>query len=150
MCHIPLLASQFQENDRATLRQQPNQSPTTLLPSIAKALKITTDDLRGRIAALRKDAHLTQVQLAQTLGVAQSTLNAYELGQRRVPVSALPILAKSLGVSLEELIGEKPAPSKRGPTPKLQQQMERLNRLPKAQQKFVMEMLEGVLSQAGR
>lgn len=108
------------------------------------------DDLGSRIAALRKDAHLTQVQLAQTLGVAQSTLNAYELGQRRVPVSALPVLAKSLGVSLEELIGEKPAPGKRGPTPKLQQQMERINQLPKAKQKFVMEMLEGVLSQAGR
>lgn len=107
-------------------------------------------DLGGRIAALRKDAHLTQVQLAQTLGVAQSTLNAYELGQRRVPVSALPVLAKSLGVSLEELIGEKPAPGKRGPTPKLQQQMERINQLPKAKQKFVIEMLEGVLSQAGR
>ena len=56
------------------------------------------------------------MQLAQTLGVAQSTLNAYELGQRRVPVSALPILAKSL----EELIGVKPALGRRGPTPKLQ------------------------------
>jgi transcriptional regulator with XRE-family HTH domain len=107
-------------------------------------------ELGSRIATLRKDAHITQVQLAQTLGVAQSTLNAYELGQRRVPVSALPILAKSLGVSLEELIGEKPAPGKRGPTPKLQQQMERINQLPKAKQKFVIEMLEGVLSQAGR
>lgn len=103
-------------------------------------------ELGRRIATLRKDAHITQVQLAQTLGVAQSTLNAYELGQRRVPVSALPILAKSLGVSLEELIGEAPRPGKRGPTPKLQQQMERINQLPKAKQKFVIEMLEGVLS----
>ena len=49
----------------------------------------------GRIAALHKVNQLTQVQLAETLGVAQSTLNAYELGQRRVPVSALPILART-------------------------------------------------------
>jgi transcriptional regulator with XRE-family HTH domain len=107
--------------------------------------------LGGRIAALRKEAHLTQVQLAQTLGVAQSTLNAYELGQRRVPVSALPTLAKALGVSLEELIGE-PAQAvrKRGPAPKLQQHIERIRQLPKAKQRFVMQVLESVLAQASR
>ena len=33
----------------------------------------------------------------------------------------------------------------RGPTPKLQQQMERFNHLPKAKQKVVMEMLDAVL-----
>ena len=39
---------------------------------------------------------------------------------------------------------------KRGPTPKLQQQMERITLLPKPKQKVVMEMLEGVLSQSVR
>ena len=38
----------------------------------------------------------------------------------------------------------------RGPTPKMQQQVERLSRLPKAQQRVVMQMLEGVLAQASR
>jgi hypothetical protein len=36
---------------------------------------------------------------------------------------------------------------KRGPTPLLQKQIERLNHLPKAQQKVVLKMLDGVLSQ---
>ncbi len=39
---------------------------------------------------------------------------------------------------------------KRGPTPKLQQQIERLSDLPQAKQRLVMKMLEGVLSQASR
>ena len=39
------------------------------------------------------------------------------------------------------------AAGKRGPTPLLQKQIERLNRLPKAQQKVVLRMLDGVLSQ---
>jgi hypothetical protein len=39
--------------------------------------------------------------------------------------------------------------AKRGPTPKLQRQLERLSRLPKAKQKFVSEMLDTVLQQAG-
>jgi transcriptional regulator with XRE-family HTH domain len=105
-------------------------------------------ELGGRIAQQHKESHLTQIQLAQTLGVSQPTINAYELGQQRVPVSALPVLAKSLGVSLEELLGESPAATKkRGPTPKLQQQVERLAQLPKAQQRVVMQMTDGVLAQ---
>lgn len=107
-------------------------------------------ELGSRVAQLRKDNHLTQAQLAQTLGVSQPTMNAYELGQRRIRVSALPVLARTLGVSLEELLGESPAATKkRGPAPKLQQQGERLARLPKAQQRVVMQMLDGVLAQAG-
>jgi hypothetical protein len=33
------------------------------------------------------------VQLAETLGILQQTMNAYEMGHRRVPVSALTLLA---------------------------------------------------------
>jgi hypothetical protein len=36
---------------------------------------------------------------------------------------------------------------KRGPAPKLQQQLERITRLPKAQQRFVMQMIDTVLQQ---
>jgi hypothetical protein len=48
-----------------------------------------------------------------------------------------------------ELDAEAP-PAKRGPTPKLQQQVERLSRLPQAKQRVVMEMLEGFLNQTAR
>lgn len=106
--------------------------------------------LGARIARLRKATDITQVQLAEFLDVSQQTVNAYEMGHRRMAISALPRLAKLLGVSIEELIGEKVPPAKRGPTPLLQKQIERLTSLPKAKQKLVMEMLEGVLSQASR
>ena len=74
-------------------------------------------ELGGRISELRKAQGMTQVQLAEVLGVAQQTLQAYEGGARRMPVSTLPLLAKTLGVSLEVLFGEesaKPVRSKRG------------------------------------
>jgi hypothetical protein len=58
--------------------------------------------------------------------------------------------SRALGVSVEALIGEKTPPAKRGPTPKLQQQVERLSRLPQAIQRAVMEMLERFLNQAAR
>ncbi len=107
--------------------------------------------LGKRIARLRKESNITQVQLAETLGISQPTMNAYELGQRRVPVSALPALSRELGVSVDELLGEtKAAARKRGPAPKWQQQIEVIAQLPKAQQRFVSQVLDTVLAQASR
>jgi transcriptional regulator with XRE-family HTH domain len=107
--------------------------------------------LGSRVAQLRQQAGLSQQVVADQIGVAQQTLAHYEVGRLRMPVSLLPKLAVLFGVAGDELLGMTGAASgKRGPPPKLQQQIERLQRLPKAKQKLVMEMLEGVLSQANR
>ena len=58
--------------------------------------------------------------------------------------------AIAMGV-YDELLGlHRGGSGRRGPTPLLQKQIERLKRLPKAQQKVVMQMLDGILSQSGR
>ena len=106
--------------------------------------------LGERIAAVRGERGLTQVQLADHLGVSQQQVLSFEKGRRRVPVSLLPLLAETLGVSIEHLLGQEAQLAKRGPTPKLQQQLERLNELPRSKQRFVSEMLDTVLQQAGR
>ena len=79
--------------------------------------------LGRRIAQLRKARNTTQTQLAEALGVAQQTVQAYAAGARRIPVSTLPLLARTLGVPLEVLFGEeaKAARSRRGPVPQWQQ-----------------------------
>ncbi|HNP65859.1 MAG TPA: helix-turn-helix transcriptional regulator [Woeseiaceae bacterium] len=105
--------------------------------------------LGARVAELRKARDITQVQVAEHLGVSQQTANAYETGYRRIPVSALPPLARFLGVSLDELVGETTQAKKRGPTPRLQQQLEQISQLPRAKQRFVIEMLDTVLQQTG-
>lgn len=63
-----------------------------------------------------------------------------------MPISTLPLLAKALAISIEELIGEPAKPGKRGPTPKLQQQLERVQSLPKAQQQAISKVLDSVLA----
>lgn len=76
---------------------------------------------------------------------------SYEVGRRRVPVSLLPALATTLAVSIETLLGQKDAsPGKRGPAPNLQQQMERIQYLSRAQQRFVIQVIDTVLAQQGR
>jgi len=56
-----------------------------------------------------------------------------------------------LHVSIEELIGnDARRNSKRGPASRLQQQLDQISQLPRAQQKFVSQMLDTVLQQASR
>ena len=106
--------------------------------------------LGTRIAQLRREQGLSQQALADQLGIAQQTFAHYEVGRARMPVSLLPELAKFFGVGVDDLLGLRNGTGKRGPAPKFQQQIERLGQLPKAKQKVVMEMLEGVLAQASR
>ena len=106
--------------------------------------------LGRRIAEARKAAGITQVELAQTLGIAQQTMAHYEGGVSRIGVETLQMVAKTLSVSIEELIGEESKPGKRGPVPKLQQQLERIGQLPKQQQRVLMQMIDGVLAQSSR
>jgi len=105
--------------------------------------------LGERIASLRRTHNVTQVQLAEALGVSQQTLQSYEVGRRRIPVSALQVVARSLAVSLDELFGSEAttARSKRGPASRLHQQIDAVAQLPKAKQQFVAEMLRNVLGQ---
>jgi len=103
--------------------------------------------LGQRIAERRKALGLTQTQLAEQLGIAQQTMAHYEGGTLRIAVALLSPLSTTLGMSLEELVGVPTKPGKRGPAPKLQQQLERVAALPKAQQRFVMQMLDTVLQQ---
>lgn len=106
--------------------------------------------LGAHIAELHKPHGLSQVQLAESLEPSQQMITSYEVGRRRAPVSLLPVIAHALAVSVEALIGEKDAtPAKRGPAPKLQQQMEAIHRLPQAQHRFVMQ-IDTVLAQHDR
>ena len=62
----------------------------------------------------------------------------------------LPALATTLATTVESLIGDASKPAKRGPAPKLQQQLDRISQLPKSQQRFVIQMLDTVIAQANR
>ena len=64
-------------------------------------------ELGERIAALRKTHSITQTQLAEALKVSQQTVQAYEVGRRRIPVSALPVVAQLLEVSLKNYLARR-------------------------------------------
>ena len=119
--------------------------------------EIMTDDekkfykqLGAHIAAIRKEHQITQVQMAKLLSISQQHVASYECGRRKVPVIALPRLAKIFGLTIDELLSVKKQPNKRGPVSALNRQVEQIRLLPRTKQKFVMDMLDTVIQQAGR
>ena len=108
--------------------------------------------LGQRIAERRKALGITQVQLAEVLGIAQQTMAHYEGGVARIAVESLRTLAQTLDVSMEELVGDADPKraTKRGPAPRIQRQLEQLQQLPKIKQQAILQVLDSVLAQAGR
>ena len=58
-----------------------------------------------RIRALREDSDLTQAFAASLVFVSQRTYADYELGNTRIPVDRLIILAKYYNVSMDYICG---------------------------------------------
>jgi transcriptional regulator with XRE-family HTH domain len=59
--------------------------------------------LGKRVAYLRKERHLTELELALKAKMAKSYLSDLERGQRNPTVKVLNRLAMALGVTIEEL-----------------------------------------------
>ncbi len=132
------------------IRSQRISGKTTMAAPISNEEQVFIAELGRRITALRKDAGMTQTQVAQALNVSQQAVQAWEAGRRRIQISILPAVARLLAVSLEDLLGEEPEKiaRKRGPAPKWQQLIEEIDSLPKAKQKMISEMLQALIVQA--
>ena len=104
-------------------------------------------ELGLRLAALRKESGMTQAQLGQRVGLSQQMIADYESGTRKhIPLCRLISLSDVLDVELNKLLAVSGSSQcKRGPTPRVQQLVERIHRLPKSRQKFVEEMLANAL-----
>lgn len=128
----------------------------TTFRSLKPGMAISDDDraffiaLGARIAAQRKTQAITQVELAEKLGISQQAMNSFEKGRRRVPVSLLPVIAQALDTTLDALVAHEAAPAvapkKRGPQKKLRQQLEIIEALPVAKQRFITQMIDSVLA----
>jgi transcriptional regulator with XRE-family HTH domain len=60
----------------------------------------------ARIVELRKEAGLTQVELAQRLGRPQSYVSKYERGERRLDVVEFLAVTRALGTDAAGLVAE--------------------------------------------
>jgi transcriptional regulator with XRE-family HTH domain len=101
-----------------------------------------------RLAELRQAAGLTQVQLAEKIGVHPSNIGFWELSGTPPRGEVLPQLAQVLGVSVDALLGvTPPKPKKQAAKGRLQLVFESASKLPRRQQEKVAEFVEAFVNQ---
>ncbi|MBQ9482190.1 MAG: helix-turn-helix transcriptional regulator [Clostridia bacterium] len=69
------------------------------------------ESLGERIARLRKENKLTQEELAEKFNISAQAVSKWENDASAPDISVLPDLSRTLGVSVDELLGNKTEPS---------------------------------------
>ena len=98
--------------------------------------------------ALRRAAGLTQMGLAELLGVAHTNVAFWEWSEKPPRGDVLPKMAEVLGVSVDEIVGVNTAPRRRsGPVGKLERVLIEARRLPRRDQDIVVKFVATLIEQ---
>jgi transcriptional regulator with XRE-family HTH domain len=101
----------------------------------------------SRLKTLREAAGLSQRELARLLGQDQSNIHYWESTGKAPRSDVLVPMAKALGVTVEELLGQ-PKPSRvTSPGGRARQLFEAVSKLPRRQQDKVLDILEPFVRQ---
>jgi transcriptional regulator with XRE-family HTH domain len=104
-----------------------------------------------RLAEIRQSRPMTQAELGAAVGVSKRVIAYYEQQDAQPPGAMLVDLARALHVSSDELLGLKPVKEKKSlKTARLLKRLQNVERLPAADQRTVLKMIEGLLERNGR
>jgi transcriptional regulator with XRE-family HTH domain len=101
-----------------------------------------------RLRALREASGLSQRELAQRLNVHHSNIGFWESGAVPPRSEVLPAMADIFGVRVEELLGH--APKRKivaAPSGRARLVFDRVSKLPKRQQRKILEVVEAFVAQ---
>jgi transcriptional regulator with XRE-family HTH domain len=102
----------------------------------------------ARLTSLRRDAGITQVELARLLGEPQTNIAYWEQSEKPPRSDVLPKMAQILGVSVEQILGATPITSRRpGPVGRAQKIFDDLSTLPRSQQDKILDIISAYLAQ---
>jgi transcriptional regulator with XRE-family HTH domain len=101
----------------------------------------------SRLKTLREASGLSQRELARQIGQVQSNIRYWETTGKIPRSDVLAPMAKVLGVTVEELLGQ-PKPSRvTSPGGRARQLFEAVSRMPRRQQDKVLDILEPFVRQ---
>ncbi len=113
---------------------------------------IGNPDLGARLAKLRKASGLSQLQLAEKLGVTQPLISRYEKGDRRMYDDLIIETARALGVTPNDLLGVAPskpiAPELQSVSRRMIKYLKKVEALPRRAQDKVIATIELALKGA--
>jgi transcriptional regulator with XRE-family HTH domain len=123
------------------------------MPKKSKVAPTTAEKetLGLRLAQVRKEHGLTQVELAERTGLIQVVVSDYERGRLRLPADMALRFAEVLGVTVDELLQ---APKSRATKPvkqpslKLVRRMEQIESLPTYQQRALLTTIDTFIAAA--
>jgi len=117
---------------------QPRKHP---LPPLANA----QDAIADRIIKYRKLKGMTQKELADVAGITRDVLASYESGRIRLFDEMVARLAIALNISSDILLGIDSQPSPDVAPLRIMKRMKKIERLPPAQQKAILQTLDMAL-----
>ena len=100
------------------------------------------DGFPQRLFTLRKERSLTQLALAEIVGLGITQMKRYEAGTSQPTLDVIRRLSQALRVSADELLFGK---TERGPDEDLRLQFEAISRFNEDEKKVVRSVLEGLL-----
>lgn len=120
---------------------------------LANRRGVATDEgariIGQRLAQLRKDRGVTQVEMADHLGISQPVYSGYERGELRLHGELLVKLARILKVSADEILGLEQSPPTRAPRDRrLLRRLQEIDRLSKRDREALMRTLDAFLLKA--
>lgn len=100
----------------------------------------------SRISEIRKRQAMTQVQLAEVLGMDQSLLSRYERGALRLHGALVADLARALHVSADEILGLK-EPKNGSPLAerRVVRRIQEIERLPRRKKEALLSTIDSFL-----
>lgn len=106
-----------------------------------------TETIGQRLARIRRERGLTQVELAEKLGVAQPVVSDYERGELRLHGELIVRLTGILGVGAEELLGLEKAKGNGAPIKnrRLARRLQEIDRLPRRDQQALLRTIDRFL-----
>lgn len=133
--------------ERPYIWDMPKKSKLKLTP-----IPSDKEPLGQRLARVRKEKGLTQVELAERTGLIQVIVSDYERGKLRLPAEMAIRFAEALGVTTDELLRPKrkssTAKPDKQPSLKLVRRMEQIEALPTYQQRALLTTIDTFIAAA--
>lgn len=100
----------------------------------------------ARLAALRKQAGITQTALAAEIRVSQRMMAYYEGPSANPPANLLPAMASALGVSVEALLGTETAKRKtKAVDTRMQRRLQQIASLPPEERRQILQLVDAFI-----
>jgi transcriptional regulator with XRE-family HTH domain len=103
------------------------------------------ETLGQRIARIRKERGLTQVELAAKIGIIQPIVSSVEGDERKLFAEMAVRFAQALDVTMDELLGPGRRDKGRKPSRKILRRLEQIEALPHTRKVALLRTIDGVL-----